>query len=108
MQFLSYIKPLNHFVSFLSFIYFFLRVKFSRLLKARARSLRSAHGGGAGPRGVSAARDEKLVPDIYLTIPGSSDAPRPGFSAAYKRMNMNDPQSDATEVSVNLSCVVFL
>ncbi|KAL3060246.1 hypothetical protein OYC64_014752 [Pagothenia borchgrevinki] len=28
-----------------------------------------------GARGVSAARDEKLVPDIYLTIPGSSDAP---------------------------------
>ncbi|KAG7242024.1 hypothetical protein INR49_024069 [Caranx melampygus] len=33
---------------------------------------------GAGPRGASnAARDEKLVPDIYLTLPGSSDAPRP-------------------------------
>lgn len=42
-----------------------------------AHSIKSAHGEGAGPRGVSsAAKDEKLVPDIYLTLPGSSDAPR--------------------------------
>lgn len=46
-------------------------------------SARGGDGGGeegAGPRGVSAARDVKLVPDIYLTLPGSSEAPRPeGF-----------------------------
>jgi len=47
------------------------------LLCARAPYIGSAHGEGAGPREVSAARDEKLVPDIYRTIPGSSDAPRP-------------------------------
>lgn len=47
-----------------------------------ARRSVSAHASkGAGPRGVSAARDEKLVPDIYLTIPGSTDAPRPEVSA---------------------------
>lgn len=39
-----------------------------------AHSTGSALAEGAGPRGVcGAARDEKLVPDIYLTIPGSSD-----------------------------------
>lgn len=48
----------------------------------------SARGEGAGPRGVSAARDEKLVPDIYLTIPGSSDAPRPDVSTADSLRNM--------------------
>lgn len=42
----------------------------------------SARGEGAGPRGVSAGRDEKLVPDIYLTIPGCCDAPRPEVSTA--------------------------
>lgn len=47
-----------------------------------ARRSVSAHASeGAGPPGVSAARDEKLVPDIYLTIPGSTDAPRPEVSA---------------------------
>lgn len=45
----------------------------ARMSRGRARSE------GAGPRGVSAGRDEKLVPDIYLTIPGSSDAHRPDF-----------------------------
>lgn len=39
-------------------------------------------GEGAGPRGVGAARDGKLVPDIYLTLPGSPDAPRPEIYTA--------------------------
>lgn len=42
---------------------------------------RARRRGGAA-RSQSAGRDEKLVPDIYLTIPGCSDAPRPEVSTA--------------------------
>ncbi|XP_017165256.1 tyrosine-protein phosphatase non-receptor type 3 isoform X2 [Poecilia reticulata] len=55
----------------------------------------SALGLGAGPRGVTAARDVKLVPDIYLTLPGLSDAPRPELLAADSLKDIT-PLSDAT------------
>ncbi|XP_016528914.1 tyrosine-protein phosphatase non-receptor type 3 isoform X2 [Poecilia formosa] len=55
----------------------------------------SALGLGAGPRGVTAARDVKLVPDIYLTLPGLSDAPRPELLAADTLKDIT-PLSDAT------------
>lgn len=53
----------------------------ARPRRERAAIRERARVEGAGPRGVSAARDEKLVPDIYLTIPGSTDAPRSEVSA---------------------------
>lgn len=55
----------------------------------------SAPSLGAGPRGVTAARDVKLVPDIYLTLPGFSDAPRPELLAADTLKDIT-PLSDAT------------
>lgn len=48
---------------------------------------RARRRGGAA-RSQSAGRDEKLVPDIYLTLPGSSDAPRPEVSTADSLRNM--------------------
>ncbi|XP_014914525.1 tyrosine-protein phosphatase non-receptor type 3-like isoform X2 [Poecilia latipinna] len=65
-----------------------------------ARSLEVSRTGsalclGAGPRGVTAARDVKLVPDIYLTLPGLSDAPRPELLAADTLKDIT-PLSDAT------------
>lgn len=67
-----------------------------------ARPTGSARGGGAGPRGVSrAARDEKLVPDIYLTIPGSADAPLPEVFTADSLRNMNRVWSGTNEVDTS-------
>lgn len=60
----------------------------ARAPRERASLRECARVEGAGPRG---ARDEKLVPDIYLTLPGSTDAPRPGVSAV---------RSGTTEVDV--------
>ncbi|XP_054903710.1 tyrosine-protein phosphatase non-receptor type 3 isoform X2 [Poeciliopsis prolifica] len=65
----------------------------SRALWRLSRS-GSAPGSGAGPRGVTAARDVKLVPDIYLTLPGLPDAPRPELLAADALKDIT-PLSDA-------------
>lgn len=73
-------------VVFPSMLYFLCFAR--HLERASHRECARARGEGAGPRGVSAARDEKLVPDIYLTIPGSSDAPRPEVSTADSLRNM--------------------
>ncbi|MEQ2290214.1 hypothetical protein AMECASPLE_001172 [Ameca splendens] len=54
-------------------------------------------GAGAGPRGVTAARDVKLVPDIYLTLPGLSDAPRPEFLTADTLEDITSVCRDTTE-----------
>lgn len=56
-----------------------------RAPRGRAPPRERARAEGAGPRGVSAARDEKLVPDIYLTLPGSTDEDAQGRGPSLER-----------------------
>ncbi|XP_008430883.2 tyrosine-protein phosphatase non-receptor type 3 isoform X1 [Poecilia reticulata] len=72
-----------------------LSMRFSVTRSLEVSRTGSALGLGAGPRGVTAARDVKLVPDIYLTLPGLSDAPRPELLAADSLKDIT-PLSDAT------------
>lgn len=74
----------------------------------RARPPARKHGKGAGPRWDGAARDEKLVPDIYLTIPGSPDAPRPEIYTADGLRIMGRIWSGRTEVDFSLFPLPFL